>query len=68
MTFLNTDRQQQTVIDRHAEQAETNHEETGDRTGFEGNVERRDETVAGGFGGTHIGADRYVHADVTGDT
>ena len=50
-----------------AEQAQSHHQHAGDGAAAEGDIQRGVDTLAGGFGGTHIGAHRHVHADVTGE-
>ena len=59
--------QQDRVVNRDAEQAETHHQEAGDRTGAKGDAERGLEPAGPGrVRGPHVGPNRDVHADVAG--
>ena len=59
--------QQDRIVDRDAEQAETHHQEASDRTGAEGDAERRLEPASPGrISGPHVRPHRDVHADVAG--
>jgi hypothetical protein len=51
---------------RHRDEAESHHQQPGDRAALEGDVERGADAVARGFRRAHVGAYRNVHADVAG--
>ncbi len=54
------------VITGHRQQAETHHQHAGDGAGAERHRQAGGQAGARGFGGTHIGPDRDIHADITG--
>src|SRR5262249_18022625 len=56
------------IDDRHAEQAERDHQKAGDRTTAERDHESIAKAATGGAGDPHIGAHRHLHADVAGDS
>jgi hypothetical protein len=53
------------IVAGDAEQAEADHQHSGDGPPLEGDIERRVQAILGRFGCTHVGAHRDVHADVT---
>ena len=57
---------QDEVVDGDAQQPEPDHQHAGHRPGFEGDVQRRRQALAGGLGGADIGAHGDVHADIAG--
>ncbi len=60
--------EQQHVVAGNAEQTEPDHQHAGDGTAAKRDLHGGIETVVGCLGGAHIGADRDVHADITGET
>ncbi|KFB73545.1 MAG: hypothetical protein AW09_001199 [Candidatus Accumulibacter phosphatis] len=56
------------VIARHPEEAQTNHQHTGDGATLEGDIERRRNAATRRFCGAHVGPHGNIHADKTGRT
>ena len=57
------------VVAGDTQQGQADDQHAGHGTGFEGNFKTTRQTLgARRFGGAHVGADRDVHADVTGNT
>ena len=54
------------VVAGDAEQAEADDQHAGDRAALEGDRECRGDAAPGGFGRTHVGPHRDVHADEAG--
>ncbi len=59
---------QHVVVDRNAEQREAGDQHAGDGTRLEGDIEAAAKRLGGRLSGAHVGANRDVHADVTGET
>ena len=53
------------IVAGNTEQAQADHQHTGDGTALEGDVKRRTDAVARRFRGAHVGTHRHVHADET---
>ena len=58
---------EESVITRHAQQAQADHQHAGNGTALEGDVQRSVEAILGSFRGAHVGAHRDVHADIASE-
>jgi hypothetical protein len=59
---------EESVIARHAEQAQAHDQHAGNRAAFEGYIQCCVQAFFGRFSSAHISAHRYIHADIAGQS